>query len=283
MLIDTHAHVNFKDFKEDGEKIIKQTLSEDIWIINVGSEIKTSQRAVEYACKYSEGVYAAVGLHPIHVYKGATEKDWDGKEIDRTYEELDIAKYKKLAENDKVVAIGEIGLDYKDDTSQKIKEKQQEVFCVQLELAQHIEKPVIFHCRKAYNELIDILEAFNSGCAVCPMACPGAGGSKLRGVFHCFMGRQSQAAKLLEMDFYFGFNGLITYARDYDKVIEFLPLNRILLETDCPYLTPEPLRGQRNEPLNVRLVAQKISEIKKISLEEVAKQTTQNAKNLFRI
>ena len=283
MLIDTHAHINFKDFKNDGFKVIQKALDNDIWLINIGSELKSSQRAIEYANKYKKGVYAAVGLHPIHVYKGAKEQDWDGHEIARTYEELDIEKYRKLVQSDKVVAVGEIGLDFNDQTTAKIKEKQKEVFCTMLELAQHMDKPVIFHCRKAYDEIIEILDTFNSGCAMCPMSCPGSGGGKLEGVFHCFVGRQSQAEKLLAMGFYFGFTGLITYARDYDKVIEKLPLDKILIETDSPYLTPAPHRGKRNEPSYVKYVAKQIAKIKKISFEEAAEQTTKNAKTLFKI
>ena len=173
--------------------------------------------------------------------------------------------------------------DKKNNSQNDIVAKQKEVFKAQLELAQQLQKPVIFHCRKAYDDLIAILEEFNSGCLSCPFACPGAGGGKLEGVVHCFMSRWSHAEKLLNMGFYFGFNGLITYARDYDKVIEKLPLERILLETDCPYLTPEPYRGQRNEPSYVKYVAEKIAEIKKIKIEQVAEQTTKNAKELFKI
>lgn len=283
MLIDTHAHINFKEYKNDADKVIKKALDNNIWLINVGSELKTSERAIEYASKYKKGVYAAVGLHPIHVIKGSKEKKRHDETIERTYEELDIEKYKVLLKNEKVVAMGEIGLDYNDETTEKNKDKQKEVLFTQLELAQHMNKPVILHCRKAYNDLISILETFNSGCAMCPMSCPGAGGGQLEGVLHCFMGRISQAEKFLEMGFYLGFNGLITYARDYDKVIAKTPLEKILIETDCPYLTPEPHRGKRNEPIYVKLVAEQIAKIKGISFEKVVKQTTKNAKQLFRL
>ncbi len=261
-LIDSHAHVNLNAYKDDGDEVIKRTLKENIWLINIGAQYSTSRRAVQYAGKYKEGVYAAVGLHPIHIL-----------------EEFESTKYKELLENPKTVAMGEIGLEYGEGISQAAKDKQKKVLIEQLELAQQIDKPVVFHCRKAYDDLIELLVQFQTGCANCPMACS----SGLRGVFHCFMGRWSQAEKLLSMGFYFGFNGLITYARDYDKVIEKLPLEKILLETDCPYLTPVPHRGKRNEPLYVKYVAEKIAEIKGIKLEKVAQQTTKNARELFNI
>ncbi|MFH1460916.1 MAG: TatD family hydrolase [Patescibacteria group bacterium] len=281
LLIDTHAHANFNVYQDDGDQIIKRALDENIWLINIGAQYSTSQRAVEYAKKYKEGVYAVVGLHPIHVNKGGFEKEWDGAVSEREFEEFDSEKYKKLLENPKVVAMGEIGLDYFEGITEKQKEKQKQVFMEQLDLARQMDKPIVFHCRKAYHDLIELLKMFNLGCAGCPMG--GGCAPKLKGALHCFMGRWSQAEKFLEMDFYFGFNGLITYARDYDKVIKNLPLEKILLETDCPYLTPEPHRDKRNEPLYVKYVAEKIAEIKGIKFEQVVEQTTKNAKELFNI
>lgn len=279
LLIDTHTHVNFRAYKDDGDKVIQRALDKKIWLINIGSQYSTSRRAVDYAQKYQKGVYAAVGLHPIHVYRGAQEKDWQGKIEEREFEELDLDKYRKLLENDKTVAMGEIGLDYHEGISQEIKDKQKNVLLEQLDLACQMDKPVVFHCRKAYDDLTDLLNFFNLGCASCPHACI----SKLRGVVHCFMGRWSQAEKFIEMGFFISFNGLITYARDYDKVIERAPLEKILLETDAPYLTPVPHRNERNEPLFVKFVAEKIAQIKKIKFEEVAQQTTKNARELFKI
>jgi len=278
-LIDTHSHINFNAYKDDGDEVIKRTLKENIWLINVGAQYSTSQRAVEYAEKYKEGVYAAVGLHPSHICQNKSETSEENREIEKFNQE----KYRKLLENPKVVAMGEIGLEYFDGITQQAKDKQKEVLLEQLELAQQIGKPIIFHCRKAYDDLIELLTGFKAGCVSCPMACPGAGSTQVKGVVHCFMGRWSQAEKFLETGFYFSFNGLITYARDYDKVIEKMPLDKILLETDCPYLTPAPYRNKRNEPLYVKLVAEKIAEIKKIKFEQVAEQTTKNAKELFGI
>lgn len=283
LLIDTHAHINFNAFKDDGDKTIRRALEHDVWMINIGAQYSTSQRAIKYTEKYKEGVYAIVGLHPMHTYQGAKEKEFSGEIIKRDFEEFDEDKYMKLLENPKTVGMGEIGLDYGDDINEKIKEKQKQVFLEQIDLARRIDKPVVLHCRKAYDDLLEILNAFQVGCMGCQLSCPGAGSSQLKGVIHCFMGRWSQAEKFLELGLYIGFTGLITYSRDYDKVIKNMPLDRILLETDAPYLTPEPYRGKRNEPLYVKYVAEKIAEIKNIKFEEVAKQTTKNARKLFGI
>ena len=280
-LIDTHAHINFNTYKEDGDEVIKRNLKEDTWVINVGAQYSTSKRAIKYAERYKKGVYAAIGLHPIHVNEGGFEAEWDGSVSKREFEELDIEKYKELLKHPKAVALGEIGLDYFDDITEEAKEKQKQVFMEQLDLARQIDKPIVFHCRKGYNDLSDLIDMFNFGCAHCPMG--GGCAPKLRGVLHCFMGRWSQAEKFLEMGFYLGFNGLVTYARDYDKVIKNMPLDKILLETDAPYLTPEPHRGKRNEPLYVKYVAEKIAEIKGVKFEQAAKQTTKNARELFGI
>lgn len=279
MLIDTHAHVNFNVYKDDSDEVIRRSLDGDVWIINVGSQYDTSKRAIEMAEKYKEGVYAAVALHPIHL---GPPKFIDKEEVDpllkfKTREEkFDKEKYKKLASNPKVVAIGETGLDYYYiDEDEKIKELQKKVFKQHLELAKELNKPVIFHCRKAYDDLLNELQAT---CLAARRA-----SYKLQAVLHCFMGKKGQAQQFLDMGFYLGFNGLITYCRDYDKVIKNTPLEKILVETDCPYLAPVPHRGKRNEPLYVKYVAEKIAEIKGVGFEKVAQQTTKNAKKLFNL
>ncbi len=257
-LIDTHAHVNFRDFKDDGDEVIKRTLEKDVWLINVGAELKTSKRAVEYAGRYPRGVYAAVGLHPSHVED----------------EEFSRENYEELALREKVVAIGEIGLDYYriKDNDVEVKEKQKEVFKKQIELALELDKPIIIHCRDAHS---DVLEILNSYFTIHHL--------RLRGVAHSFLGNYKQARKYRKMGFKIAFNGIITFARDYDKVILDTPIEDILLETDCPYLAPVPYRGRRNEPLYVIEVAKKLAEMKNLSLEETAKQTTKNAKEVFGI
>lgn len=259
MLIDTHAHLNFEDFENDREEIIGRCLNNDIWIINIGANYETSKKAVEIAEKYEKGVYASVALHPHDVTK----------------EKFDYKKYKELAKNSKVVAIGECGLDYafcEDD--EKIQKLQQKVFIQHLELAKEFKKPVVIHCRRLFPEILKLITQNSQ--------------LKTRGALHCYMGRWSYAEKYLKLGLYISFTGLITYARDYDKVIKNTPLERILIETDAPYLTPEPLRqaqgkSVRNVPENVKYVAEKIAEIKQIPFDKVASQTTQNARELFMI
>ena len=270
MLVDTHSHLNFNAFKDDANEVIRRSLdgstgSPQVWIINVGSQYSTSKRAVEIAEKYPAGVFAAVGLHPIHV----------------SLEDFEPAKYKELIRNNKVAAIGEIGLDYKAEYI-LFKEKQKEVFRDQLKLAEESNLPVIFHCRMAHDDLIKEIRSRNE-----------IGSPKITGVIHCFTGTWEQAKKYLEFGFYLGFNGII-FKLNLDEIIKKTPLERILIETDCPYLTPPPasLRERsealragpiRNEPIFVKYVVQKIAELKGETFEKVAKITTQNAKELFRI
>jgi TatD DNase family protein len=271
MLIDTHAHVNFNAYREDSDEVIRRALDNGVWMINVGSQYSTSQRAVRMAEKYPEGVYAAIGLHPIHLETGLVKIKEDKEEIEfKTIEEdFDYEKYKSLASSSKkVVAIGEIGLDYywKPKTKtrlQSFKEKQAAVLLRQLDLAKELNLPVMFHCRSAHNELSDILD------------------SGVRGVIHCFTGTWEQAEKYLKMGFYLGFDGII-FKLNLDEVIKKTPLERILAETDCPYLMPLPVGG-RNEPLNIRYIVQRIAEIKGVDYDAIADTTTQNAKKLFKI
>ncbi len=290
MLIDTHAHVNFVAYKDDGDEVTKRALKENIWMINVGSEYDTSRRAVKYAKKHSQGVYAAIGLHPIHLKEqkiNAQIDEYEAVEFKTGAERFDYERYKALVlsastsavssvpngsgqANEKVVAIGEIGLDYYRNAENKLLQK--EALLEQMSLADELNKPIIFHCREAHNDLLATLKQWDM-----------VGNKKLRGVIHSFSGRWSQAEQYLAMGFYLGFNGIITFARDYDKVIKQMPLEKLLLETDCPYLTPVPFRGKRNEPAYVKFVAEKIAELRGISFEEVAETTTKNAKALFKI
>jgi len=253
MLIDTHAHLNFNAYKDDTNEIIQRTLKNNVWLINVGSQYSTSKRAVEIAEKYEQGVYATVGLHPIHIQ-----------------DNFGYQEYYKLAKSKKVMAIGEIGLDYKPEYL-SFKKQQKQVFLEQLDLAKELKLPVIFHCRMAHAELIEILKA-RSGMLL-----------HLPGVIHCFTGTLEQAEQYIEMGLYLGFNGLIFKMNQWDEVIKKIPLAKILLETDCPYLPPPEFVGQRNEPLYVKYIAERIAKIKNISYQEVAKTTTLNAKKLFNL
>lgn len=274
MLIDTHCHINFKDFKEDADEVIKKSLENGVQLICVGVEYETSQRAVEYANKYDEGVWVAVGLHPMYVKSNHKIESIKHKEEIFNYE-----KYLELAKNKKVVAIGEIGLDYHhfDDNSnlqmnasvKEIKKKQKDVLQEFIKLANEVKKPLVLHCWDAYDDLLKILKK-NS--------------VKKCGVVHSFVGSWKTAQKFINLGYKIGLNGIITYSESYDKLIKNIDLKNILIETDCPYLSPKPLeRDSRNEPENVKYIAQKIAEVKEIKIDEVEKVTTINAKKLFRI
>ena len=257
MLIDTHAHVNFKAFENDFDEVIKRSLGEDVWMINVGSKYETSKKAVEIAQNYNNGVFAAIGLHPIHAQD----------------EEFDKERYKKLALSgsewsDKVVAIGEIGLDKFKDYGSFLKE-QKEVFLKQLDLAKELNLPIIIHCRMAHEDLIKELRIKNYEL-------------RIRGVIHCFTGTWEEAKKYLDLGFYIGINGII-YKRDLKEVIKKAPLEKILIETDCPYLTPPQAESERNEPIFVRYIAKDIARIKGIDFKTVSQTTFQNAIDLFNL
>jgi len=248
MLIDSHAHLNFKAFNHDFDQVIKRSLGEGVWMINVGSKYETSKKAVEIAEQYNNGVFAAIGIHPIHAKDEKFDKD----------------KYKKLAKSNKVVAIGEIGLDYFKNYGD-FKEKQEQVFLEQLDLAKELDLPIILHCRMAHEDLLEIIKNY-----------------QLSGVIHCFTGNLEQAKKYLDLGFYIGINGII-YKRDLKEVIKKTPLEKILIETDCPYLIPPQLKVERNEPIFVRHIAKEIAKIKAISFEKVCQTTFENATNLFKL
>lgn len=250
MLIDTHCHLNFKDFDKDRDEIIKRCLKNGIEIINVGVDYKSSKEVIDLAEKYDKGVYATIAIHPHNV-----EKDT-----------FDAKKFKEMAKNKKVVGVGETGLDHLfHESDENIHKLQEKVFIQHLELAEDLDKPVILHNRKLFPKMLEIVREH-----------PG-----VRGVVHCYMGRWSYAKEYLDLGFYISFTGLICYARDYDKVIKNTSLDRILIETDAPYLSPN--KEKRSTPLDVKKVAQKIAEIKGISFKKVADQTTKNAKELFNI
>ncbi len=283
MFIDTHAHVNFNAFKDDAEEVIRRSLDNDTWMVLVGSEFKTSNRALHFANKYERGVYAAIGLHPIHLQ----ESPVDSQEEDNSYsftprfEEFDYGSYEKLAKFEKVVAIGEIGLDYYHlDPTKDIaaaKKKQHEIFAQQLLLARSLDLPVIIHCRQAHDDLLGILQEFKKEYGhIIPTDRPW-------GVVHCFSGDEDLAWKYFQLGLLISFTGLITFSKQWDDLIRKIPLEKIMIETDTPYMTPEPYRGERNEPVLVQYVAKRIAEIKSLKLEKVAEVTTATARGFFRI
>jgi len=265
-LFDIHAHVNFKEFDSDREEVIKRALDNGIWIINVGSDYESSKKAVEIADAYA-GVYAAVGIHPTEAVKpplgGFT------------------AKLKELAKHPKVVAIGECGLDlYRRKKSDL--ERQKEIFIKQIEIALELNKPLMIHCRDAHDDLINILATYYSLLS-----------TRHNGNIHFFSGTWEQAQKYFDLGFSISFTGSLTYQTTYDvvctndivsrlaEVVKNAPLDKIMVETDTPFVAPLPRRGQRNEPFYVQEVAKKMAEIRGISYEKVAKATTINALKLF--
>ncbi|MFA6306744.1 MAG: TatD family hydrolase [Patescibacteria group bacterium] len=279
MLIDTHAHINFNAFKDDADEVIRRSLANDTFMILVGAETKTSKRALEYANKYEKGVYAAVGLHPMHTH----EQEARGDDYDFTTreEEFSYDVYEKLAQFKKVVAVGEIGLDYyhvdvKSDLA-AVKQKQKEVFLRQLELADNLKLPVIIHCRQAHDDMLEILKTFKKDHkASLPK-------DKAWGVMHCFSGDEELAWQYFSLGLNISFTGLITFSAKWDDLIRRIPNDKFMVETDCPFMTPEPFRGQRNEPLLVKKVAERIAEIKNLSFERIAEISTNNARKIFNI
>lgn len=292
-LIDIHAHVNFAAFQEDGDAVLRRAIEKNIWVVNVGSQRDTSQRAVEIAEKYREGVYAIVGLHPIHLEE--MEVDEEEHHFTTRAEEFDYEAYRALAAHSKVAALGECGLDYyridaKEDlpipslvrSGQRggfldVKERQKETFIQHIALANELKKPLMIHIRAAkddpdgaYKDLAEIIRAH-------PL--------KIGGDVHCFSGSKSAAQTLLDLGLYLSFTGIITFknAHQMRELVRYVPLERMMVETDAPYLAPDPFRGKRNEPSYVEYVARKVAEVKGLSFERVAEATTENAMKLFKL
>ena len=253
---DSHSHYNDNAYDEDRENILKAIFDEGVTkTVTIGYNVEKSQKAVELAEKY-DFVYAAVGIHPSDI-----EKDED-----RILKQ--IKKIKKLASNKKVVAIGEIGLDYywhKDN-----KNLQKFAFIKQIELAKELRLPIIIHSRDAIMDTIDILKSEIS------LECSG--------ILHCCVLNKDLIETGLDVGLYVSFAGPITFKNTKNtEIIREIPNERILIETDCPYLSPEPKRGQRNDSRNIKYTAQKVAEIKGMTLEQVAESTYMNAMNIFRI
>jgi TatD DNase family protein len=253
-LIDTHTHLDFPQFDSDREQVIERAANAGVKaIVNVGTDLASSRAAVALAEAYPQ-IYAAVGAHP-HDAKTMTGE---------TLEEL-----RALASHPKVVAVGEIGLDFYRDLSPR--DQQRRAFQQQLALAREVGKPVIIHDREAHKEVMAILRRWAEGC------------QQPVGVLHCFSGDLAMAQEAIELGFYISIAGPVTFqnARRLRELIRQLPLEKLLVETDCPYLAPHPHRGKRNEPAYVKLVAQEVARIKGTSSEEVARITSDNAQALF--
>lgn len=253
MLFDSHAHIDDEKFDDDRDQVVARALENGITgIINVGACMASSARSITLTQKY-ENIYAAVGIHP-HDAKDALEED---------YKQL--AQWTKLH---KVVAIGEIGLDYYYDLSPR--EVQRAVFIRQLDVARQTGVPFIIHDRDAHGEILDILKKEAKG---------------VPGVLHCFSGSLEMAREVLKMGLYISIAGPITFknAAKLPEIAATVPLERLLVETDSPYLTPHPHRGKRNEPAYVKLVAQQVADLRGIELPELVKATRENIRSLFKI
>lgn len=254
MLFDSHAHLDDERFREDRDAVIQSMPEAGVGLImNVGADMPSSRRSLVLAKKYPF-IYAAVGVHP-HDVEDMTEAD--------------LQDLRELAGEEKVRAIGEIGLDYHYDNSPR--DKQKYWFEKQIELAQDLDLPIIIHCRDAMQDCMDILRSYDF--------------SRTSGVMHCYSGSAETAEEVVKMGMYVAFGGAITFKNNKKAchVVQSVPMERLLIETDCPYLTPEPYRGKRNDSRYVKYVAEKVAEFRGLPVEEVEKVTMTNAKCLFQI
>ena len=253
-IIDTHTHLYFKHFKNDFDKVIKKAIDNNITsLIFPSVDSSHLQKMYELKNRYPKNIFLMTGLHPTYV------KDNYKEELDQVV--------KSLIDHD-FVAVGEIGIDlYWDKTFLK---QQQDAFEFQIELALVNKLPIVIHCRDGFNEIFEILEKFKS--------------QKIRGIFHCFTGSLDQANKSIQLGFKLGIGGVVTFKNaGIDKLINYIDLENIVLETDSPYLAPVPFRGKRNESFYITYIIKKISEIYNISQKEVAEITTKNSKEIFKI
>lgn len=254
MLFDTHCHINDEAYEKDRETMLSRAFSEGVqYMMCPGTDVKTSAEVVALSHVYKQ-VYAAVGIHPEDAASATPEGFDQIREWIRT--------------EPKVVAIGEVGLDYHwPEPSHDI---QKAVFIEQVKMAVELDIPIDIHDREAHGDTMDILRQYGQG---------------IRGVFHCYSGSLEMTEELLRMGFYFGFTGTTVFpnSKKLKKIAASLPMNRILIETDCPYLTPPPYRGKRNEPSYVQYVAEEIARLRDMSVAEVQRITLENGRRIFEI
>ena len=254
MLIDTHVHLNADQYDEDLQEVIDRALEEGIdRMFVVGFDTNTIERTMKLIDQY-DFIYGIIGWHPVDA-------------IDCTEERLQWIE--ELSRHPKIIGIGEMGLDYHWDKSPK--DIQKEVFRKQIALAKRVQLPIIIHNREATQDCVDILKEENA--------------SEVGGIMHSFSGSNEIADEILKMNFYISLGGPVTFknAKQPKEVAQHVPLDRLLVETDAPYLSPHPYRGKRNEPARVKLVAEQIAELRGISYEEVCTATTENAERLFKL
>lgn len=251
MLVDTHAHLDFADFDDDRKEVINRALLKDIAIINVGSDFQASKRALDLA-RENKTIFACLGFHPHDASNFSQEV---------------INTYRSLSQDAKVVGIGEVGLDYFRNLSPQ--EKQKEVFSVMLDLALELSLPAVIHCREAEEDTLAILKEK----------------SLKRAVVHCFSSDNNFLNSVLGLDLFVSFTANITYkkADNLRELVKKVPQSRLMIETDCPFLAPQAVRGQRNEPAHIKYLVELIAELRNEKFEEVADYTTQNAKEFFNL
>ena len=293
--VDIHAHANFAAYDADRDAVICRALDAGVWMMNVGTQKDTSASAVALAGQYERGVFATVAIHPVHTCASHhDEKEFGAGESGKTFvtkgEVFDPALYRTLAADPKVVAIGECGLDYFHLDEQSLK-TQKEVFVKHIELANELGKPLMLHIRDGAK--MGVGNSFG-------VAADGAGAhvsgpvsayadayellkrhAKVKGNVHFFAGTWEEAQHFFELGFTISFTGVITFAKEYAEVVRRAPLDMIHAETDCPYVTPAPYRGKRNEPAHVREVVKKIAEIRGEDFEVVRAQLVENALRVF--
>lgn len=296
--IDTHAHVNFPVYDTDRTEVIARAQSEGVAMINVGTTLDASRDIVALAEEYESGVYAIVGMHPLHVKydKNLTNEDQETvAPIDvpingatetlvhysHDYtEHFDEVEFEKLISHPKVVGVGECGIDIfrlppeldNETDRTALLNLQEAVFRRQIQLAVKYDKPIMIHARESYKKILEILdEEFITR------------GAKLRGNAHFFAGTVEEAQAFLDRGFTVSFTGVITFAKQYEELVRYVPLEKMLSETDCPFVAPAPYRGKRNEPSFVKEVVKKIAEIKGLDIEVVRATLLENAKRQFRL
>jgi len=275
MFFDSHTHLNLAAFDKDREEIIKKTLEQGVFMINVGTCYETSKKAVEITEQY-DNCWATVGLHPSHTIPTRIDKNELVINGDKNISEAEVfnEKFESLLGKPKVVAIGECGLDYSylkdfsENDQIKYKKMEREEFRKQIRAAKKYNLPLSLHVRGLYEEALMILEDEKY---------------QNKAVFHFFTGNVHQAQEILNRGFYLGFSGIITFSETIDGVVKDAPLEKILIETDAPYVAPIPYRGSRNEPIYVKEVAKKIAQIKKLPLKEIEEATFENTLRLFGI
>jgi TatD DNase family protein len=274
-MIDTHAHLDFKDFDDDREEVIRRAFDNGVKaIVNIGVDIATSRKSIELAERH-EHIFAAVGFHPHN----AAEK------LSLPTDE-DIEELKKIAKHEKVKAIGEIGLDYFHYKAPEQIEQQKSLFEKQLKIANEAGLPVVIHCREAWKDLYEIVKSQSQNPKSKIPKNKNTQNTKF--VLHCYSGNSKDTRKFLELDnVYFSFSGNITYPKPVDRAeklaeaVRTVPLDKIMLDSDAPFLAPQEFRGKRNEPAYVKYILQKIADIKDISAKEVEMATDENAAKFF--